>query len=71
MKKLSLYQLQRLYTFCLAVAVISMVVFIALTWRRELEFPVIPALLPLFVIAVIVLSKRVKRKKEEASSNEK
>ena len=71
MKKLSLYQLQRLYAFCMVVAVISMVVFIALTWRRELEFPFIPALLPLFVIAVIVLSKRVKRKKEEASSNEK
>jgi hypothetical protein len=44
-------------------------VFIVLTWRRELEFPAIPTLLPIFIITVIMLSKKAKRKKEEEESS--
>jgi len=54
----------------MALAIISLVAFIVLTWRREIEFPAIPALLPVFIITVIMLSKRAKRKKEEGSSKE-
>jgi hypothetical protein len=70
MKKLNSNQLNRYYKFSLAVAIISLVAFIVLTWRRELELPAIPALLPVFIITVIMLSKRAKRKKEEGSSKE-
>jgi hypothetical protein len=70
MKKLNSNQLNRYYKFSLAVAIISLVAFIVLTWRRELELPAIPALLPVFIITVILLSKRAKRKKEEGSSKE-
>ena len=70
MKKLNSNQLKWLYKFSMAVALISLVAFIVLTWRREIEFPAIPALLPVFIITVIMLSKRAKRKKEEGSSKE-
>ena len=68
MKKLNSNQLQRLYKVLSAVAVISFVVFIALTWRREIQFPSIAAFLPLFVIAVVLVAKKVK--KEATSSKE-
>jgi hypothetical protein len=70
MKKLNSNQLNRYYKFSLAVAIISLVAFIVLTWRREIEFPAIPALLPIFIITVIMLSKRANRKKEEGASKE-
>jgi hypothetical protein len=70
MKKLNSNQLIWLYKFCLAIAIISLAAFIILTWRRELEFPAIPTLLPIFIITVIMLSKSAKRKKEEGSSKE-
>ncbi|MFC6876440.1 hypothetical protein [Flavobacterium myungsuense] len=70
MKKLNSNQLKWLYKFSLALALISLVAFIVLTWRRELELPAMPALLPIFIITVIMLSKRAKRKKEEGSSKE-
>ena len=69
MKKLNSNQLKRLYNFCIALAVLSLIVFIVLTWRRKLEFPAIPALLPIFIITVIMISKRAKRK-EESSKEE-
>lgn len=71
MKKLNSNQLNRGYKFSLALAIISLVVFIVFTWRRQLEFPAIPTLLPLFIITVIMLSKRAKRKKEEEDSSKK
>ena len=71
MKKLNSNQLNRGYKFSLALAIISLVVFIVLTWRRESEFPAISALLPLFIIPVIMLSKRAKRKKEEEDCSNK
>jgi hypothetical protein len=43
--------------------------FIAFTWRRELEFPSIAIFAPLFIIVIILLSK--KAKKEAESSKEK
>ena len=72
MKKLNSNQLNRGYKFSLAVAIIILVAFIVLTWRRESEFPAIPTLLPIFIITVIMLSKRAKRKKaeEDASKEE-
>jgi hypothetical protein len=69
MKKLNSNQLKILYKFCIAVAVLSLMVFIVLTWRRELEFPAIPSLLPIFIITVIMLSKKAKRKKEKEESS--
>jgi len=71
MKKLNSNQLNRDYKFSLAVAIIILVVFIVLTWRRESEFPAIPTLLPIFIITVIMLSKRAKRKKEEEDCSKK
>ena len=53
----------------MAVAVLSLMVFIVLTWRRELEFQAIPTLLPIFIITVVLLSKKAKRKKEEEESS--
>ena len=70
MKKLNSNQLKRCYKFCLALAVISLLVFIVLTWRKEIELNAIPTLLPIFIIAVIMLSKRAKRKEEEESFKE-
>ena len=67
MKKLNSNQLQRLYKFLSAVAVISFVVFIALTWRREIQFPSIAAFLPLFIIGILLVSKKAKKKAEESS----
>ena len=67
MKKLNSNQLQRLYKFLSAVAVISFVVFIALTWRREIQFPSIAAFLPLFIIGILLVSKKAKKKSEESS----
>jgi uncharacterized membrane protein len=69
MKHLNSNQLKRIYKFSLAVAIIGLVAFIVLTWRRELEFPAIPALLPVFIITVIMLSKRANRKKEEEDAS--
>ena len=69
MKKLNSNQLIILYKFCMAVAVLSLMVFIVLTWRRELEFQAIPTLLPIFIITVVLLSKKAKRKKEEEESS--
>jgi hypothetical protein len=69
MKHLNSNQLNRIYKFSLAVAIIGLVAFIVLTWRRESEFPAIPALLPIFIIAVVMLSKRIKRKKEEEDAS--
>ena len=65
-------QLNRGYKFSFAVAIICLVAFIVLTWRRESEFPAIPTLLPIFIITVIMLSKRAQRKKaeEDASKEE-
>jgi hypothetical protein len=68
MKKLNANHLKILYRFCMALAVISLIGFIALTWRREIQFPSIAAFLPLFVIAVVLVSKKVK--KEATSSKE-
>lgn len=50
-------------------AIIILLIFIVLTWRRESEFPAIPTLLPIFIITVIMLSKRAKRKKEEEDAS--
>ena len=69
MKKLNSNQLKILYKFCITVAVLSLMVFIVLTWRRELEFQAIPTLLPIFIITVVLLSKKAKRKKEEEESS--
>ncbi len=62
-------QLKILSKFCLVLAVISLLLFIAFTWRRELEFPSIAIFAPLFIIVIILLSK--KAKKEAESSKEK
>ncbi len=62
-------QLKILSKFCLVLAVISLLLFIAFTWRRELEFPSIAIFSPLFIIGLILLSK--KAKKEAESSKEK
>ena len=70
MKKLNSNQLQRLYKFLSAVAVISFVLFIALSWRREIQFPSIAAFLPLFIIGVVLVSKKAKKKAEEFSEEE-
>lgn len=53
-------------------AIIILLIFIVLTWRRESEFSPIPTLLPILIITVIMLSKRAKRKKaeEDASKEE-
>jgi len=67
MKKLNSNQLQRLYKFLSALAVISFVVFIGLTWRREIQFPSIAAFLPLFIIGILIVSKKAKKKAEESS----
>jgi hypothetical protein len=67
MKKLNSTQLQRLYKFLSAVAIISFVAFIALTWRRELQYPSVAAFLPLFIIGVLIVSKKAKKKAEESS----
>ena len=69
MKKLNSNQSKSLYKFSLAVAIISLVAFIVMTWRKELEFPAIPSLLPVFIIIVIMLSNRAKNKKEEEDSS--
>jgi L-asparagine transporter-like permease len=69
MKKLNPNHLKRVYRFSLVLAIIILLIFIVLTWRRELEFPVIPTLLPIFIITVIMLSKRAKRKKEEEDAS--
>ena len=69
MKKLNSNQLIILYKFCMAVAALSLLVFIVLTWRKKIELNAVPTLLPIFIIAVIMLSKRAKRKKEEEESS--
>jgi hypothetical protein len=69
MKKMNSNQLKILSKFCLVLAVISLLLFIAFTWRRELEFPSIAIFSPLFIIGLILLSK--KAKKEAESSKEK
>ncbi len=72
LKKLNSNQLNRIYKFSMILAIIILLIFIVLTWRRESEFPAIPTLLPIFIITVIMLSKRAKRKKaeEDASKEE-
>ena len=69
MKKLNPNHLKRVYRFSLVLAIIILLIFIVLTWRRESEFPAIPTLLPIFIITVIMLSKRAKRKKEEEDAS--
>ena len=69
LKKLNSNQLNRIYKFSMILAIIILLIFIVLTWRRESEFPAIPTLLPIFIITVIMLSKRAKRKKEEEDAS--
>lgn len=69
MKKMNLNQLKMLSKFCLVLAVISLLLFIAFTWRRELEFSSIALFAPLFIIVMILLSKKAKNESE--SSKEK
>lgn len=68
MKKMNSNQLKILSKFCLVLALVSLLLFIAFTWRRELEFRFITLFTPLFIIVMILLSK--KAKKEAESSEE-
>jgi hypothetical protein len=54
----------------LSLVVINLLVFIVLTCGKELELPAFPIFLLLFIKAVIMLSKKAKRKEEKESFKE-